>query len=174
LRRCANRHKVSREKVSGRMQGRFANRPYPGLAVVRGESPAYRLYIWVESVKITKVPVPWPDRRGTPPAVMKLGVILSPFASLRVNSAKDRRGFLWSNDLRETAEILRFAQDDRFQLCSHVQSVGMYAPPRPLFFVPPRLRASVVQRFGLTGRGLSRYHGRLAFPRNCSLWGSGR
>jgi len=29
--------------------------------------------------------------RGTPPAVMKAGVILSPFASLRVNSAKDRR-----------------------------------------------------------------------------------
>jgi hypothetical protein len=89
LRRCANRHKISRERVSGRMQGRFANRPYPGLAVVRGESPAYRLYIWVEPVKITKVPVPSPDARGTPPAVMNLDVILSPFASLRVNSAKD-------------------------------------------------------------------------------------
>jgi hypothetical protein len=65
----ANRHKISREKVSGRTEGRFANRPYPGLAVAEQflSCPDPRLAAIVASigysyrltvVKITKVPVP--------------------------------------------------------------------------------------------------------------------
>ena len=62
----ANRHKLSREKVSGRMQGRLASRPYPGLAVAEQflSCPDPRLAVIVASigysyrltvVKITKV-----------------------------------------------------------------------------------------------------------------------
>jgi hypothetical protein len=41
-----------------------------------------------------------------------------------LSEAKDLRSLLRFNDLRTTAEILRFAQDDTFRILSHLQRPG--------------------------------------------------
>ena len=84
-----------RPKASGR---RVANRPYPGLAVVRGESPAHRLYIWVALVKITKVPVrdKNAELRSAPAAIGE--------DSCHLSGAKDLQCLDWIDGLRTTAD----------------------------------------------------------------------
>jgi hypothetical protein len=44
-----------------------------------------------------------------------------------LSEAKDPGSFLWSSDLRTTAEILRYAQDDTFRISSHLPSRGITA-----------------------------------------------